>query len=131
MDRKLKKDNKTGKCHGSRMFADLKDDKAVEKILRRFDAVGINLQKPIEFEKKPWYRYEYSNVINAVSEMLTFYIPVEVKKKIEITIGKNLSSGDRLLLKINRNHLLIVKLSKTCHKFCIYYNKRKSQKLWN
>jgi hypothetical protein len=118
----------TGKCHGSRMFAELKDYIAIGKILGRFNVVGINLQEPIEFEKKPWYRYEYSNVINAASEMLTFYIPAEVKQKIEIVIGKNLSSGDRLLLEINKNYLLIVKLSKhaTSFKFTIAENKAKN-----
>jgi len=110
------------------LSAQITDKNKVKKLLNRFKNIGKRRLKPIEFETRPWYRWSYSNVINATSEMLIFYIPVKVKQKIEATISEKLSSGDRLLLEINKSYLLIVKLSKHGPSFNFTIAQQKAKK---
>jgi hypothetical protein len=119
---------KTGKCHGNMLSAMITDKDKVKKLFNRFKTIGKHLSKPIQFEIKPWYRWHYSKVINAASEMLTFYIPVEIKQKIETAIGKELNSGDRLLLEVNKSYFLIVKLSKHDSSFNFTIARQKAKK---
>jgi len=73
----------TGKCHGSRMFANTKNKEAMRKIFNRFVSVGIHLTELIEFEKKPYYQRRYSNHIKMASDILTFFIPLSALQKCE------------------------------------------------
>jgi len=118
----------TGKCHGSMLSAQIINKDKVKKLLNRFKKIGKHLFEPIEFEIRPWYRWHYSNIINVASEMLIFYIPAKVKRKIEATIVEELSSGDRLLLEINNSYLLIVKLSKHGPSFNFTISQQKAKK---
>jgi len=107
MERKL-----TGKCHGSRLFARVEDKEKTRRLFKRFDICGITPTCTVTFEKEPWYHYCYSNVLNAESRMLTFYIELKVKRKIEAAIDGKLNPGDRGLLQINDCCIAIVNLSK-------------------
>lgn len=93
------------------MFGKLGDKEKIKKLFKRFETSGMVLESVITFEKEPWYHYCYSDVIDAESRNWTFYIPAKLREKIENSINKKLSPGDRLLLQINEQCILIVKIS--------------------
>jgi len=119
----------TGKCHGSRMFARTIDKDTTKKIFNRFATVGINIIKPIEFKKKPHFQHRYSNHIKMASDILTFFIPLNVLQKCESATDRNINSGDRWLLKVNDDYLLIAKISRHSTGFSFILGEIVSEKL--
>jgi len=119
----------TGKCYGSRMFARMTDEEATKNIFNRFATVGINLIKPIEFKKKPYYRRRYSNHIKMASDTLTFFIPLNVLQECESATGRSVNSDDRWLLKVNDSCLLIAKISRHSTGFSFILGEKGSENL--
>jgi hypothetical protein len=117
------------KTHESKMFAKITDKESIKKILNRFVNIGIDLTQPIKFKKKPYYQHRYSNYMKGAYGTLTFFIPKKVLQECRAITKKDITPGDRWLLKVNDKYLLIEKISKHSTGFSFILGENEAKKL--